>query len=371
MNQIHLPLGMRDSILDEVSTKRELKARIESVFEQYGYKEIITPSIEFFETYQNAFSNLNSNSMYKFFDNDGNILSLRMDMTVPIARVCASKFKEADIPLRFRYCSNVYKVRQAFAGKRSEVTDCGIELIGLDKNSDIEVLMCALDTMKSIGIGNYTLEIGNSNFFKTACHLLEFDEEIINDLASLIDRKSMVELKAYLNDLELSEKVKLFFLELPLLNGKFDALKKAEALCFDKRLKDEVEQLMALFNNLSKLGYGEHITFDLGKVPHLDYYTGIIFEGFVEGVGVSVLSGGRYDNLLSKFDYDMPACGFSIKLDYLLDVVVFKEKKACRLYYPLSKQMEALALSCQLRKDKAVELVVYDGDEVILKEEDE
>ncbi len=94
MKKIYLPSGMRDNILSEAKTKKELQDCFEKVFESYGYSKIYTPSIEFFSTYQNAFSNLNSNSMYKFFDQDGNILSLRMDMTVPIARVCATKFKD-------------------------------------------------------------------------------------------------------------------------------------------------------------------------------------------------------------------------------------------------------------------------------------
>ena len=195
MNQIYLPLGMRDNILEEAQIKKNIQIGLEKVFEKYGYSKIYTPSIEFYETYQNAFTNLDSKSMYKFFDNDGNILSLRMDMTVPIARVCATKFKEYKRPLRFYYSSNVYKVRESFAGKRSEVTDCGIELIGLDKNSDIEILLCAMDALRSLDIDNYSLECGTSGLFKQACRLLNLKDSVIYKLADLIDRKSMVDLK--------------------------------------------------------------------------------------------------------------------------------------------------------------------------------
>ena len=137
MNQIQIPFGMRDIILEDCTKKRALRNRIEKVFDRYGYQEIITPSIEFYQTYQNAFGTINEQDMYKFFDQDGQILSLRMDMTVPIARVCASKFNKVDPPYRFRYCSNVYKVRQMFGGHMSEVSDCGVELIGLDCFHDI------------------------------------------------------------------------------------------------------------------------------------------------------------------------------------------------------------------------------------------
>lgn len=164
MQQIQLPQGMKDTILNECEKKKYLQNTLEQIFESFGYEEIITPTIEYYETYENAFKNIQTTDMYKFFDENGRILTLRTDMTVPIARVCASKFKDSKPPFRYRYTSNVFKVRQKFAGKRSEVTDCGIELIGLDSKSDVQVLCCALEVMKNFK--NYTLEIGNVKFFQ-------------------------------------------------------------------------------------------------------------------------------------------------------------------------------------------------------------
>ena len=108
--------------------------------------------------------------------------------------------------------------------------------------------------------------------------------------------------------------------------------------------------------SLDVLGYLENVTIDLGKVAHLDYYTGIIFEGYVSGVGTSVLSGGRYDCLLKKFGRDLPACGFSVKLDPLIDQVDVKLRKKYKLYYPEDKQIEAMKQAMQLRKEGSVVL---------------
>ena len=130
-----------------VPKKEALKKRISRVYESYGYQKIETPLIEFYSTYQNTFTSLKEETMYKFVDESGQILALRTDMTLPIARLCATKYGYMKPPFRFSYCSNVYKVRQTFAGKRNEVTDCGVELIGLDHRSDLEVLCCALDVM--------------------------------------------------------------------------------------------------------------------------------------------------------------------------------------------------------------------------------
>lgn len=371
MKKFSIPSGTRDLILKECSNRRELQKNIEEVFDAYGYQEIVTPSIEYYQTYQTGFDQLKDEQMYKFFDHEGRILTLRMDMTVPIARVCATKFKDQKPPFRFRYNANVYKVKQSFAGKRNEVTDCGVELIGLQgEESDLEVLMCALEVMESMKQTSYTLEIGNVNFFHCACEDLSLNEEQMESLADLIDRKSMIELKEYLATLDLNEDTQNFFLQLPWLCGDASVIEEAKAYCFNDQLKAILSQLEKLMQELKELGYGEHITFDLGKVPHLNYYSGLLFEGFVGGIGTSVLSGGRYDHLLEKFGDALPAIGFSVKLDYILDIYEAKEdtKKTMIVSYPLTKQLEALTKAKELRKEYRVELIPADIEEIEIKE---
>ena len=356
MKKFSIPSGTRDLILQECKARRELQAGIEEVFDRFGYEEIITPSIEYYQTYQTGFDQLKDETMYKFIDQEGKICTLRMDMTVPIARVCATKFKDVKPPFRFRYCANVYKVKQSFAGKRNEVSDCGIELIGLDEQSDLEILTCAMEVMKTMKQTSYTLEIGNVNFFQSACEHLHINEEDMQVLADLIDRKSMIELKDYLESLELEETYQEFFLQLPWLCGGIACLEAARPYCFDKRQFDILKQLQALASALSQLGYDAHLTFDLGKVPHLNYYSGLLFEGFVDGVGTSVLSGGRYDHLLEKFGNALPAIGFSVKLDYMLDTyqVTKEEKKTILLVYHPQDQVRAMKRAAILREQYKV-----------------
>lgn len=371
MKKFAIPEGTRDLILGECTAKKRLQDAIEQVFDSYGYKEIVTPSIEFYQTYQTGFEQIHDEQMYKFFDHNGGILTLRMDMTVPIARVAATKFKDQKPPLRFRYCANVYKVKESFAGKRNEVTDCGIELLGLDeKQSDLEILVCALEVMECMKQASFTLEIGNVNFFHTAVELLGLTKDETQILADLIDRKSLTELKEYLETLRLDAVDKQFFLQLPWLCGSADMLQEALGFCFDARLKAIVENLQLLYEQLSALGYGDRITFDLGKLPHLNYYCGILFEGFVEGIGTSVLSGGRYDSLLEKFGEALPAIGFSIKLDAVLPVLHLKQQEATlTLCYPYEKKVEALRQAKELRKSTRVELLCGDYDDIIVKGE--
>ena len=367
MNQIRIPQGMRDLICEECEKKDALKGRIEQVFSSYGYRPLKTPAIEYFATYANAYGEVKDEEMYQFFDQEGKTLTLRPDMTVPIARMCASKYANAQPPFRFRYCSDVFKVRHTFAGQRSEVTDCGIELIGCDAKSDLEVLAAAFDTMAAIGAADYVLEIGNSEFFRSACTAEKLTEEQTKKLAELIDRKSMVELEEYLQTLQLEESVVRFFMQLPMLGGGEEIFAQAEEISFNDSLKSEVKTLRNLYQDLKALGYDKRVRFDFGKVPHLDYYTGIIFEGYVSNVGTSVLSGGRYDSLLKKFGRDLPACGFSVKLDALLDILPEEPVKITKIFYPAGKEVEALKTAASYRAKGPVELVQADVSNVEVK----
>lgn len=361
MAEIRIPQGMRDLIGSECSKKRRAQEIIESVFQSFGYHQIMTPMIEYFDTYKQAFMNADATEMYKFFDHDGEILSLREDMTVPICRVCASKFSTSNPPFRFFYTSDVFKVRHVFAGKRGEVTDCGVECIGLDESSDIEILYMAICVMERLQFQKYQLEIGDTRFFQCACDALNLTNEEKTKLADLIDRKSIVDLNEYVQELSLEEKEKQFFLNLPFLNG-VDIFTKAKDICFTDEMKKEVERMNELYEKFKELGIEKNISFDLGKIPHLDYYTGIIFEGYIQESGTSILSGGRYDNLMEKFGRKLPACGFSIKLDYILDALDEKKDTLIKLYYPKGKEVEAIQKSTELRKNGNVEMIPWEKD---------
>lgn len=363
---IRIPSGTRDLIGNDVRKKRWLQSHVMNLFETYGFEEVMTPAFEYYQTYNAAFASLQDCEMYKFFDENNDILTLRMDMTVPIARLAATRFHEARLPLRFCYSSQVYKVKKSFAGKRTEVMDCGVELIGTGDTGDLEVLALAIDVLESLPVGHYTFEIGDVNFFSIAAEKVFDNPEDIAVLASLIDRKSMVELEEFLQKTDLDPIVQNFFLQLPMLAGDASVLKKALMLSFDEDLANVIRGLMAMHKDLEKMGIASRISYDLGKLPHLNYYTGLIFEAYVEGVGMSVLSGGRYDTLLEQFGTSLPARGFSIKLDYLLDVLPEMPKQAsCRIYYPEYRFLEAYALARKIRPTKNVEMRIWDNNEIV------
>lgn len=370
MKQFSVPAGMRDLILGECETKKDLQLQIEECLSKWGYEEVITPTIEFFKTYDVGFDDINEEEMYKFFDANGRIMMLRADMTIPIARVVATKFKDAKTPLRFRYCANVFKVHEELSGLQNEISDCGVELIGMDEEcAELEILITAMEALQVVKDKKVILEIGDINFFREACASLNLSEEEVITLAKLIDTKSLKALEDYLMTLNLNEKDQQFFNQLPWMSGDESILEEAMQYAFNDSLQGIVNRLMQLNTQLKALGYND-VNFDLGKVTNLNYYTGLIFEAYVEGVGARVLSGGSYNTLIGKYGRDLTAVGFSIKLDALLEVVKPKVKASRYVIeYPKVLLVDAIKKSKQLRNEKIVELIVNDTlDEIVVKE---
>ncbi len=357
---------MRDLTGDDVRKKRALQKIMLEQFEKHGFEEVMTPAMEYYQTYSEAFDSLQDREMVKLFDENSDILALRLDMTVPIARLAAAKYQDVSHPLRFSYCSNVYKMRKSFAGKRSEVMDCGVELIGGDDFSDLEVLVTALDTLDALNLGEYTFEIGEVNFFSAAADAIFSSAEEKAVLADLINRKSMVELGEFLENSGLDAAICEFFLVLPMLNGEKEILEQARQFAFLPELHQILDRLEAICIALEELGYGRQIRFDLGKIPYLNYYTGLIFEAFASGVGTSILSGGRYDSLLGKFGLPANARGFSLKLDYLIDLIETPAKKPVwTIHYPASRWKEAFALAAEIQKSEPAVLSLWERDEIV------
>lgn len=348
-----IPEGTRDLILDECIIKRNLERNIDNLFEKWGYKEVITPTIEFYEAFNYNSQSLSEEDMYKFFDNRGRILVLRPDMTIPIARVVETKLKDMELPIKLRYTSNVFRVHESFGGKRNEYTDCGVEFIGLeDRKSDLEILVLALEALKKLGLNDFKLEIGNIGFFNGAFKNLEIDENYKEAIAQFIEDKNLKSLEDYLSDLDIKEEYKKFFNKLPWMFGNKQILEEAKKLAFNEDIKGNLEYLEELYSELEQLGYGENVTFDLGMVPRLNYYTGIIFRGYGEGVGNTLLRGGRYDNLINISKKNVPAVGFSIDINSVIPIVEINKiqnQNIYEIYYSGNNRIEAIGKSEELR----------------------
>lgn len=319
---------MRDFTVDECKRRNKIIETITERFSKWGYSEVSTPIVEYYKTFNHKTQDLKEEEMYKFFDSRGRILVLRPDMTVPVARLVNTKLKDMKLPLKLFYNAEVFRVHESFEGKRNEYLDCGIELIGASgEKTDLEVLVTALEVLKALDTKKeFKLEIGNVNILKSALKDMNLSIDNQNKVIELINKKSLTSLREYLDDIEIRKEYKEFLNKFPWLFGGYEMIKKAKGLAFNEDMKKNIEYLENLYLNLQKLGYEKYLSVYISMVPRVNYYSGIIFKGYVKEIGSTVIRGGRYDNLLESFGKSIPAIGFSVDVNLLIDSCDYEEK---------------------------------------------
>lgn len=319
MNSYRLvtPKGTKDILLEECQTGRWIEERLRKIFVGYGYQEVITPGIEFLDVFQDKEVNVGCEDMFKLIDDEGRILVLRPDSTAPIARLVSTRLKDSQRPLRLYYNQRVYLQKTMYSGKRSETSQIGVELIGANTaKADLEVISMAYEALKVCGGLDFRLEIGHSSFFDILADRLNLDEQQKDRLRQLINAKNYPALNDMLDtfgEIEAAAALR----KLPHLFGKEEVFAMAEEIFRDEETKSLLEYLRWTYNALLQMGLKDAVMLDLGFVNRKNYYTGVIFQGYVSGSGEVVLSGGRYDKLLGRFGDDSPAIGFGIDIDLL------------------------------------------------------
>lgn len=315
-NDLITPEGTRDLLFDECIARREAEQKLNTLFTQTGYSEVVTPGIEFYDLFSSSTRHFKQENMYKLVDSKGRIIVMRPDSTIPIARLAASRLKDTGFPLRLFYNQSVYENNALLKGRSDEITQAGIELLGGEnkKRADYEALSIAVEALSGFDSENFRLEIGHIGYFKTLMDKLDVDSDVKEDIRTLISTKNYPVLNDLLDDIG-DTKVVNALKQLPRLFGGVDVLDRAAALYTDDKISDILDNLREVFNSLSSLGYEGKISLDLGIVSHIDYYTGIVFRGYLSTIGEAVLKGGRYDNLVGEFGRQCNAVGFGVNVD--------------------------------------------------------
>lgn len=331
-NDLITPEGTRDLLFADCLARRSVEDRLKKLFTGFGYSEVVTPGIEFYDLFIGSSRNFQQESLYKLVDSKGRIITLRPDSTIPIARLVATRLSEATLPLRLYYNQTIFENNALLKGRSDEITQAGIELIGgYDTvRADYETVCTALEALSSFDKKNFRFEIGHIGFFKELVSRLNVDESVREEIRLLISAKNYPALNDLLDELGNNE-ITYALKQLPRLFGGAEVLDKAAKLFDDEKISSILLYLRQVYTHLSELGYEENISLDLGIVSHIDYYTGLVFKGYLTGIGQSVLRGGRYDNLIGEFGKPYPAIGFGINCDliaqYLLKNNMVNESK--------------------------------------------
>ena len=309
---INTPEGTRDRLFAECQERRQVQARLTRLFRQRGFLEVSTPDTEFYDLFALSGSAIPQERMIKVWDPSGKFCVMRPDSTTPIARVAATKLKAVPLPQRLYYDQTVYRANPAHNGGSREIPQCGVELIGArGKKADVEIIVTAIDALRSCGAPKFHVELGHAGFFRELAGRLELEEEAVEEMRELIEGKNFAALTDFLAPYE-GNPACAALAQLSRLFGGAEVLSQAEKLAGKT---PAVDYLSGLYDELSAAGYGQYVRFDLGMVHQIDYYTGVVFRGYVEGAGDAVLSGGRYDNLVGVFGREAQATGFAVDVD--------------------------------------------------------
>ena len=372
---VHTPEGVRDIYGPEYERKLQIQSVLNKQFVSFGYHNIQTPTFEFFDVFGKDIGTTPSKELYKFFDKEGNTLVLRPDFTPSIARCAAKYYMEETLPVRFTYTGNTFTNTSSLQGKLKEVTQTGVEYIGDDSvEADAELITLAVQTLLAAGLKEFQISIGEIEYFKGLCEEAGLDKETELEVREQISMKNYFGVEELLLDRKIPKEKIEAFLKITDLFGSFDSLGEAEKSVTNDRSKRACTRLKELYQLLKISGVAEYVSFDMGMVSKYNYYTGIIFRAYTYGVGDAVLTGGRYDDLLSYFGKNAAAIGFMIVVDDLMSAMASQkirpqmERDRIMLLYDKAQYKEAFNLAVKHRAE-GKKVALYAKDEAKSKED--
>lgn len=317
------PQGVRDELFREYEEKQNMLKGISGIFKSFGYREVATPTIEYYEVFSSIKSSIIKNEIFKLIDKSGELLALRPDATIPIARIVANNYKSSKKNYKLFYNTQVFKMSNE---KKREVTQTGVEYFGnINPEADAEVISIAIKTLIENG-AEFHIEIGNAGYYKGLLEEVQLSDVLESKLKELVESKNFAEIKKFVESLDISEEHREILAKIPDLYGGFvETLEEAEEYCLNDNMRNAVEDLKDIYDVLVDYGYEDHISLDLGLINDLDYYTGVVFKGYVKGYGEMVLSGGRYDTLTKYYGQYIPATGFGLNVDDLINAITVQE----------------------------------------------
>ena len=267
-------------------------------------------------------------SAYRFFDESGELLALRSDMTVPIARLVASRYDGAEMPLRFSYLATSYRAVRPQRGQMREFAQAGVELIGAPAPQGtaevVEVLEAALD---AVGLNRAVIGLGDADLFRQLLTELGVEGEARDAVIARLATHDLVGLEAELTAIEgIGEEQVATCVALSQLRGGREVLEQARGLG-GAAVERATARLLETYEELERRGVADRVQIDLGLLHDLGYYSGAILEVYDPALGYVLGGGGRYDGLLKRFGVDQPAAGFALYLERVRLAQIEEERR--------------------------------------------
>jgi ATP phosphoribosyltransferase regulatory subunit len=301
----------------EMQELRRLELALADAFERFGYGEVATPTIEYHDVLARG-DIKGAPAAYRFFDEHGELLAMRSDMTIPIARLVAGRLATDEPPFRFFYLGNAYRAVRPQRGQMREFMQAGVELIGADAPDGtaevVEVLVTALD---AAGLSRAVIGLGDADLFRHLLADVGIDPGVRDEILDRLAAHDLVGIEETVGGFQgIAARDRETLQRIPTLRGGREVLDVARDVGGDA-VERATSRLQATFDALAARGIGDRVQLDLGLLRDLGYYTGAILEVYDPALGHILGGGGRYDELMGRFGRDLPAAGFALYLERL------------------------------------------------------
>lgn len=343
---VNRPRGTRDFLPADTARRRYVESVMRNVVRNWGYSEIITPTFEHLDLFTLKSGEGIVGELYNFTDKGGREMTLRPELTAPVMRLYVNELQSFTKPLKLFYFENCFRYERPQKGRFREFWQFGVELIGSGKpDSDAEVIALADTLLKAVGVRG-DMKLGNLAVIRTLLSGLE--PEIVSKTMRLVDKKEYAGLEALLEEIGAEEQLKSDLFHLIKLEGRY-------ILPDVKKIVGNIPELVSFEKTLKLLdAYGVDYSLDFGIARGLDYYTGMVFEVYGEGLGAQkqVCGGGSYQLIQLFGGGDVPSTGFGIGFDRIMEICPL-EQPALKSLVLISKpdtHLEAAKIATELRK---------------------
>ena len=343
---VNRPRGTRDFLPEDTARRKYVENIMRNITCNWGYSEIITPTFEYLDLFTLKSGEGIERELYNFMDKGGRAMTLRPELTAPVMRLYVNELQSFPKPLNLFYFENCFRYERPQKNRFREFWQFGVELIGSEKpDADAEVIALAYALLKAVGVSCY-MKIGNLAVIRTLLRGLQ--PEIVSKVMRLIDKKEYVGLEVLIEEIGVEDQLKFNLFKLIKLEGRYITPQV-------KEIVGNIPELVAFEKTLKLLDtYGVDYFLDFGIARGLDYYTGMVFEVYADGLGAQkqICGGGSYQLIQLFGGGDVPSTGFGIGFDRIMEICTLVNpapKKVVLISKP-ETHLEAIKLATELRK---------------------
>lgn len=326
--EISRPRGTRDFLFKDMKQRKHVENTLRDVFERYGYGEIKTPIFEDLTLFTEKSGEAIKEEIYHFKDKGDRDLALRPELTAPVARLYLNELQRSAKPIKMYYFGSCFRYERPQAGRFRQFWQFGCELIGgKSPEAEAEVMAMAANALDEMGLKDYKFHIGNLGIIRSLLKDANTPDDEQQQIMGLIDKGDVEELETLLNNLNASESLKEILLKLVGIKGHNEVIDEVRSIIKScAGAYESLNDLEELLNLLETFGFTNYVV-DLGIARGLDYYTGIVFEIYVHGLGAQKqISGGGTYNLIEIFGGEpVESTGFAFGFDRVMEALRIQE----------------------------------------------